>query len=265
MVRLARITLYPIKALDGLDVSEAILTTSGSLVGDRRFAMVDSDGQVINGKRFAQVHKIRSDFDVRNGTVRLRFDDESPDRAFHLLSDRPQLEERLSDFLGFRVRLVEDNQTGFPDDLNSPGPTVVSSATLEQVAEWFGFELADVRKRFRANLELDQTPAFWEDRLFGETDEFVRFRIGDVEWYGTNPCQRCVVPSRHATTGEQEPGFAARFAKQREASIPAWTSRSRFDHFYRLAVNTRVASAQGAKIRVGDVVEILQCVHSGQV
>jgi hypothetical protein len=50
-------------------------------------------------------------------------------------------------------------------------------------------------------------------------------------------------------------GFAKRVAEGRLAALPAWADRSRFDHYYRLAVNTRPAPlASAGVIRLGDAV-----------
>jgi len=39
--------------------------------------------------------------------------------------------------------------------------------------------------------------------------------------------------------------------------LPPWADRSRFNHFYRLVMNTRISSAQAGKLlRVGDEVEV---------
>jgi len=48
-------------------------------------------------------------------------------------------------------------------------------------------------------------------------------------------------------------GFQKRFSELRRANLPAWSPKGRFDHFYRLATNTRVAPSESGKIlRVGD-------------
>ena len=60
-----------------------------------------------------------------------------------------------------------------------------------------------MRMRFRANLEIGEVPAFWEDRLYGESGTTVRFTVGAVCLEGTNPCQRCVVPTRDPLTGTE--------------------------------------------------------------
>lgn len=253
--RLARIAIYPVKSLDPLVVTEARLLPAGGLEHDRRFAMFDAHGQVVNGKRTERVHLIRSAFDPASGRLSL----EAPEMAAHtfsLLTQRPEADAWLSQCLGCEVRLAEDAEHGFPDDTASPGPTVVSTATLLQVARWFDLDLDEVRLRFRANLEIDGVPAFWEDCLYGPAGQGVRFRIGAVLLEGTNPCQRCVVPSRSARAGRPTPGFSRRFAELRAATLPAWAVRERFDHYYRLAVNTRLISATGTALRAGDPVVV---------
>src|SRR5262249_25513767 len=136
---------------------------------------------------------------------------------------------------------VEDTEAGFPDDTEAPGPTVISTATLQAVASWFpGLDEQVMRLRFRANLEIGGVPAFWEDRLFAEVGSVVPFRVGDVLFEGINPCQRCVVPSRDPYTGGIFPHFQEIFARKRREFLPSWSTPSRFNHFYRLSCNTRV-------------------------
>ena len=163
--------------------------------------------------------------------------------------------------------IVHYSAAGFPDDDLAPGPTIVSTASLEAVCAWFpGMTLDSARLRFRASLEISgvptesgQVPAFWEDRLFGADGASpVRFRIGDVLFEGSNPCARCVVPSREPSTGFVTPAFQRRFAERRQAALPHWAPAERFDHFYRMAVNTRVpASERGKLLRLGDAVELM--------
>jgi uncharacterized protein YcbX len=151
--------------------------------------------------------------------------------------------------------IVRYSADGFPDDTIANGPTIVSTASLQAVCEWFpGLTVDDVRHRFRASLEIDGVPAFWEDCLFGEDERsVVRFRIGDVAFEGSNPCARCPVPPRDPFTGVNLDGFQKRFTQFREATLPAWSPRERFDHFYRFTTNTRVASAESNKLlRVGE-------------
>jgi uncharacterized protein YcbX len=154
--------------------------------------------------------------------------------------------------------LRENSTSGYPDDTESPGPTIISAATLAAVASWFpDLNVDEARRRFRANLEINSPDSFWEDRLAGETGAVVPFQIGDVRMLGVNPCQRCAVPSRSSETGEVSSGFAKKFAEYREAALPAWSPRSRFNHYYRLAINTRVPAAEAGKwLRTGDFLRL---------
>lgn len=253
---LAAIRVFPIKSLDGVSLNECRVLPSGALEQDRSLAIFDSDGNFINAKRQSSIHRVRAMFDLTNQTVSLS-GNASPPAQFDLREEQAEMSAWLSDFFGFSVEIRGNVERGFPDDVDSPGPTIVSTATLQAVAGWFsGVPVSEMNRRFRANLELGGEQSFWEDRLCGEQAS-VRFRIGDVEFVGTNPCQRCVVPSRAPVTGEPIPAFARIFSEQRQRSLPAWAPVSRFDHFYRLAINTRLAALHSGQLRIGDEVQIL--------
>jgi uncharacterized protein len=254
MATLEQIWIFPIKSLDGVSLSIAEIAPGGSLVGDREFAIVDGSGRWVNGKRTAQVHRLRSVYDLSERRVQLAIADSNSVQSFHLEGDRKALEAWLSDYFGFTVGLQQDRATGFPDDPGSPGPTVITEATLSQVASWFdGMDLLSARRRFRTNLELSGVPAFWEEQLYGSATETIPFALGEVQMEGVNPCQRCIVPTRDGESGAAIAGFQKRFSHQRQATLPDWARRDRFNHFYRLAVNTRIsASESGKMLRIGD-------------
>ena len=148
---------------------------------------------------------------------------------------------------------------GFPDDQNAPGPTLISTATLEAVASWFpGLSVDSARVRFRTNLEIGGVPAVLGRPAVRPARDRRAVPVGGVTFHGINPCQRCVVPPRDPEMGEAIPDFSPIFRSRREATLPAWADRSRFNHFYRLAVNTRVPGGQAGKVlRVGDEVRLL--------
>lgn len=261
MAHLAQITIYPIKSLPGHACLAGEVLRWGGLEYDRRWAIVDKSGDWMNAKRIPAIHHLRADFQFGDGraAVTLARADlpGSPAQHFDLAADRRPIEAWLAEFFHQNVTLLERPEGGFPDDPLAPGPTVVSTATLQTVAGWFaGLTLEEVRRRFRANLEIGGVEPFWEDRLVGEEGEVVPFEIGGVRLEGTNACQRCAVPTRDSLNGTvPEAGFAKAFAARREATLPPWAAQGRFDHYYRLAVNTRPAPyrAQGA-ISVGDPV-----------
>jgi len=258
-VHLGRIVVYPIKSLDGVVREEALITPGGFLEHDRVYAMVDAQGKYVNGKRDARVHRLRCRFDPSIQEIVLS--EQGSDREGRFVLGEPEpLNRWLGEYFGFAVTLVREPTRGFPDDRDAPGPTVVCRSSLSAVAGWYpGLTLPGVRQRFRANLELDgeDAPAFWEDRLYGAAGERPPFRIGEVELFAHNPCQRCVVPTRDAETGEGMAGFQKEFMARRSEALPPWANRSRFNHFYRLAVNTSVpGSESGKRLRSGDIVQL---------
>ncbi len=249
MTRLARITVYPIKSLDGCKKRSAQVLPSGALEHDRRFALLDSEGRYVNGKRCAAIHQVRCEYDHLSSRVTLSTTTDEA-RDFSLADDRPALAAWVSEVTGQSCQLQENPAQGFPDDTDAPGPTLISTPTLAAVAEWFGLSLEQCRRRFRANIEIDAPCAFWEDRLVGQD-----FTLGPVCFHATGVCQRCVVPTRDAATGEPISGFQKRFAKLREKTLPADSPRERFNHFYRLAINTRLVGFPGV-ITGGDQVRV---------
>lgn len=254
----ARLFLYPIKSLDPVEVARAELMPEAGLRHDRAFALFDPTGAVVTGKRHPAVHRLRARYDL--DARRIDLADESGRRlgraSFDVVAERAGLERWLGAFFGFPVALRHDPVTGFPDDLVSPGPTLVSVATLAAIADWFGRSVDDIRARLRANIELSGVPAFWEDRLFAPNDAGVRFDIGSAALVGVNPCARCAVPTRDPWTGEVDPGFAARFVDRRRTTLPDWAPREPFDHYYRAAVNTRRAGGGADEIVTGAAVKL---------
>lgn len=246
---LAGIFIYPIKSLDGVAVTGATVLESGALEHDREFAIVDEKGNFVNGKRNAKVHLLRSSFEPDFKTISLQIQGTDQKFAFHLDKERTALETWLSDYFGFPAKLVQNCVTGFPDDTNASGPTIISTATLEIVASWFpSLSVDEMRHRLRANLEIGEVPPFWEDRLFAQADSSVQFQIGEVIFEGINPCQRCVVLTRDAITAQAYPNFQKQFVAKRKETLPSWVETTRFNHFFRLSVNTRVPASEAGKI-----------------
>lgn len=259
MPYLDKIFIYPIKSLDRVEVTEVRVLPSGALEGDRTFAMIDSAGKFVNGKRHPRIHLLRSQFDLKTQIVNIQVQGKEGDYGFDLNNDSDWMdfEVWMSEFFGFSVKLVRDLETGFPDDINSPAPTITSTATLEMIQSWYpDLSLEEVRLRFRTNLELTGIEAFAEDRLFAQKNAPVKFKIGNVEFLGVNPCARCVVPTRNSETGEVYPNFQKIFSQKRQESLPLWAEQSQFNHFYRLTVNTRISDLGDGILHQGDRLNI---------
>ena len=269
MTRIAELVAYPLKSLDGVEVDRAELGPRGALRGDRSYALVEAGvdphsasvgdgGGYVNGTNERAIHRLRASYELTGVTdatptaVTLErparpADDGDPlaasdEQRFTLPDEGDALAAWVGEYLGYDVDLVREPAGGFPDDRAAPGPTVVSTGTLEAVASWFDgiADATEVRRRLRPNVVLDDCPAFWEDRLFADHGEGVSVTVDDVELVGINPCQRCVVPSRHPDTGDEIAGFRELFINNRRATLPEWTDSDRFDHDFRMMVNTVV-------------------------
>ena len=302
MPTLERITIYPVKSLDGEPVETARVLPTGALEHDRRWQFVDMEGRAVNAKRTPLFHAIRAEFDLagqggdvpRLGTnvIHLEVAPEAVragaiagvgrlaglrPASFPLVPGPDGPCGWLAEALGMDVLLLERAEGGFPDDREASGPTLVSTATLAAVGRWFGFDRAEARRRFRANLEIGDCDAFWEDALASParpelqpslldlgpdepTDPYAdlpppeprSFTIGAVRFRAANVCRRCVVPSRDSRTGAVTEHFRDVFEARRARGLPTAVDASGWSHLYRLAVNT-AAYGQGV-VRVGDAI-----------
>ena len=297
--RLVNIRIHPIKSLDPVYLNECRIGPAGGLALDRAWALHSVDGKWVTATRAPILHRVRASYspDLRSVTLSIPGDSRQiPTRTFAFPDAHEDAAEWFSVLFDQQI-IIRYSPDGFPDDPIANGPTLVSSASLRAVCEWFPqITLEEARQRFRTNLEIDfvdddasaksravsqspaaslgaatvlrtptssaaapldeaatrepsTMPAFWEDRLFGENERsVVRFKIGEVNIEGSNPCLRCPVPPRNPLTGEDLIGFQKRFHQLREATLPAWSPRARFDDFYRFAINTRVAHTEANKL-----------------
>lgn len=253
-----RITIYPVKSLDGISVQKAQIGIGGSLVHDREYAMIDSNGKFVNGKSNARVHLLRSEIDFEREVISLRHASESAWNHFHLQKDKAALDEFLSAFFEMPVVIYKNMLGEFLDIPVQSGVTVLSTASLHAVGSWFNnMDIEETRKRFRATIELTAVPAFWEDKLFLEDGTAIEFKIGDVSLQGLSPRARCIVPTRHPETGEMIHSFQKSFAQQRFANLPAWSTLDDYNHGYYLSVDCYIPPSEFGKwIAVGDEVLI---------
>jgi uncharacterized protein YcbX len=288
MPTLDRITIYPVKSLDGLDLVECGVLPSGGLEHDRRWRLVDMDGRVLNAKRSPVFHAIRAEYELDERLVTLWVDPAAIAAAalpaadldrlrglaghlggqvirdsFHLVPGQGGPCEWLSEVFGVGVLLQERADGGFPDDRDAPGPTLVATATLAEVGRWFGFDLAESRRRFRVNLEIGGCDAFWEDALASPArpelqpslldlppdlpvDPYAdlpppeprEFSIGDARFIATNVCRRCVVPTRDSRTGIVTEHFRDAFEARRSRGMRVDVDAGGWGSLYRLGVNT---------------------------
>lgn len=262
MAAVSKVIIFPIKSLPGVEVDQCEFTQAGSLKGDREFAFQTQDGKVVNAKKYDKIHTIDAKYDLAARTVTLWSSDKSK-TTFHLDEQREELCAWISNHLGIPgIKIKQDAEKGLPDDPDSPGPTLVSQATLIAAGKYFDppLGLEEMRRRIRANIEIDgpDVPAYTEDKFYGEEGVGRIVTLGEAELIVTGPCQRCIVPTRDSQTGIPTAPmklFAAQFSDGRRASLPEDVVASRFDkNAYRLTVNG--LGPQGGTLHVGDSVEV---------
>jgi len=255
MARVETLTVHPVKALSQIEVEKARITEGGVLENDRLYALIKPDGETINGIELSAVHDIDAGFDF--GRERLTVETTDGDsREFDLREDRAAATEWFGDYFDLPVTIERDRTDGFVSRPEA-GPSVISTATLEEVASWFDdMTPTELRRRIRVNVEVSGVPAFWEDRFVGV--DAPAFEVGGVRFDGVEPCGRCVIPQRDPDTGDRTPEFRSTLVKRREETFPNFADRDAFDHMFTLMLIAGVPeSDRGETIRVGDEVHVV--------
>lgn len=253
------ITIYPIKSLDGIELTRATISRGGCLLHDREYALFDEVGNYVIGKTNPLVHSLRTTFDLDNHLVSFRTNQVDAWKSFHLQVEKQEIEKYLSNYFGEKIRFEQDQTGQFMDMPDIAGLTILSTPSLERVAAWYdSMDLAEARRRFRANIEISNVPAFWEDQLFTSPGHAMELKIGDVTVLGISPRARCVVPTRHSQSGVVTHAFPKTFAAHRDAELPTDSKMKEYGHSYFLSVNCLVPDAEvGKHISPGDRVEII--------
>lgn len=251
MASVSRIRVYPVKSLDPVSKSRVRITDIGGLADDRTFALFDADDEVVNGKRTDQIHGISAQIDIETNSIALAPNQSEAHQEFHLEDDRESLEAWFSEYFDMDIYLDETTGGGFTDSSAGAGPTILSEATLEELASWFSdITTEEILRRLRPNIVLEGVPAFWEDSLVDTT-----FSIGDTTLRGVKPVPRCVVPTRDSDTGAITPNFSKTFSENREQTLPDWSPPDEFDHYYKVMIIAAVdEDSYGSAIRVEDEV-----------
>ncbi len=259
MAYVASIHIYPIKALDGIAVSQGNILASGALKGDRSFVICDEQGEFVNSQRHNGAYFLRLSFNISNNIVGLKIQGTEQEIFFHIDRERPRIESWLTSYFGFPVKLVENLLTGFPNNIAAPGPTIISTETIAEVASWFPRVcVSEMRQHLRANIEIGDVPPFWEDQLFAANDEMVCLQIGKVTLEAINPSQQSILSTPNCFREEVYPNFQEIFTAKRNQTMADSARRSPLSHLSQLNINTRLPDrSSGRIVQVGDEVKVI--------
>jgi len=207
----ARISLTPVKGFALVHPDEVQLTPSG-VMGDRRFLLVDADGNRLRSSLTAWPIVVSAAYDAAHERLEMRFPDgavvedsaagSGPLRMWNFHGGRVgrgrvvegQWNDRLSALAGHDVRVVRPDE---PETLREAPVTLVSRASVERL-EREAAGRVDAR-RFRMLFDLDGCAEHEEDTWDGR-----RLRVGDAVLRVGGPVPRCAATTRDPETGERD-------------------------------------------------------------
>lgn len=210
MPAIARFNVTPVKGTRLLHPEQVELTAAG-IPGNRRFFLVDEEGDLYSGSDFGALVRVRAD--TRDGRLACVFPSGTVVEAEPELGEPLEVDfygravptrvvdggfaEAFSSFVGRRLRLVRAENDGDGPDVRRL--SLVSTASVRELARRGGHEGDLDPGRFRMNVELDGCAPFEEDTWDGR-----RVRLGEavVRLYGQIP--RCDVTTQSPETGEKD-------------------------------------------------------------
>lgn len=223
-VRVAGITIYPIKSTAGIAVDTSVVEAQG-LAMDRRWMVVDESGECLTGREFPILTQVRSR--VESGALvvnapameemRISCPAESaPTRPVRVWDDEcraqsahPAVDDWFSGLLGTRCHLVymgDTTQRPVDFEYGRPGDRVsfadgyplllISEASLEDLDARLPWDVS--MGRFRPNIVVTGCGPFAEDG-------WRSIRIGETTFDGARNCARCVLTTVDPDTGEKHP------------------------------------------------------------
>ena len=208
MSQLARINVTPVKGTALHHLSSARLDERG-IEGNRRFHLADDRGRLFSGLGHGPLVQVVCEVD--DGFLTCRFPDgtvasaatdelgglEETDFDGRAVPGRPvsgDLSAAFSAYVDAPVRLLRTERDGDgPDEMPL---TVVSFASVEELARRGNHDGPLDPLRFRINLELDGLEPFEEDTWDGR-----RVRIGGAVVRIAGQIPRCAVTAQDPTTG----------------------------------------------------------------
>ena len=204
------LSITPVKGTRLQTVERVVLDRAGAR-GDRRFYVIDGRDRMVNAKQLGELTALVAGFSEDRAELRITFPDdrvvageirlgETVNTRFYSDSAVAQLVDgpwsgALSDYAGQPLRLVQAVGGGAVDRGAAGGVTLISTASLERLAEVGGRDGIDAR-RFRMLIEIDGIDAHAEDRWVGR-----RAQVGEAVIGFHGHVGRCLITSRDPETG----------------------------------------------------------------
>lgn len=212
MIAVAHLGVTPVKALALLEPGAVLLEPRG-VAENRRFYLIDAQGRLVNGRQAGVLTQVSAACD-RDGTrLALAFPDAARIEGEVLLGETVRTDfwgrsvagrvcegrwaAALSARAGLTLRLVRAERAGDACDFHPL--TLVSTASLQELARRGGSPGLGDRRRFRMLLTVEGCAAHEEDAWQGQ-----RLRVGHATIRVGGPVPRCVVTTLHPATGARD-------------------------------------------------------------
>ncbi len=220
MITLKKISVYPIKSIQGLALSQCKINPQG-LVNDRQFVITDPQGKFITGRTKAKLVLVTCNLDDQKLQLRapgmpdigISTDTFSSEyTAVQVWQDtimaqhcHKELDHWFTQYLGVDCqlhvygqqsqRVVKDTDVplAFADGYPIMG---ISTASLDDLNSKLATSIN--MAQFRPNLVFSSTKAFIED-------SWKKIKIGEIEFMVSKPCSRCIFTTVNEQTGERSP------------------------------------------------------------
>lgn len=197
---------FPVKSFGGERLRRAFLGPFG-ILGDRRHAVVDAEGNPLSARRAHRLLGFRAacaDAEAGEGAT------VTTPEGWELAWDDPGVADEVGRALGYPVGLVRSAM-----GVHDAAPVhVLTSASLAAAQDWVGGEEVD-RRRFRANVivELDDPEPFAEAGWPGRA---LALGPGGPVLQVVSPTERCAVTTFDPDTLERDNRVLAGLARARE-------------------------------------------------
>lgn len=209
--RIVRISIAPVKSL-GLVHPDHVELDIGGVRGDRRFWLVDADGNLINNKRAGPLMTIRPEWDEASRTLVLGFPDgrrvggvvelgePEPVTLYGVPHPSRRVlgpwEEAIASVARRPLKLLWSEEHATDRASIGGDVSLVSTASLERLQAELGEPDPVDGRRFRMLFELDGLEPHEEDTWIGST-----VRLGSAEIAVNGDVGRCAVTTLDPDTG----------------------------------------------------------------
>ena len=226
MLKLSEIYIYPIKSLGGIRLEKSNITTRG-LENDRRFMLVDENGQFLSQREYPQLAifqtEIESDFlkitDKKTGQnlkVSLSPNSKISSLSVTIWDDETtaievsqEASEWFTQTLGISARLVfmhDESQRKIESNYALIGDEITSFSDGYPILIAGQSSLDDLNHRLENPVNINRFRpnfVFTNGEPF-EEDAWHEFNIGNVRFFGVKPCSRCIMTTIDQETGEKK-------------------------------------------------------------